>query len=206
MRRAVERGEAMLGEDVPNEDIFVIGDTPLDIEAAHAVGARRSRSQRATTTARRCVRRAPTTCSTPWRRSFRWAEAAARGAGRGYYFGGRPRLERLGRSKCTIATSVSSLSGFLPCRWSAARRAGLDVVELVEHIREQLGDLVDALAVELERAPADVCLRMIEAGTGRRGADVVHDPLGLHRQHRSPRLVGSFAHSRSAKYGRMVAR
>jgi phosphoglycolate phosphatase len=27
----------MLGRDVPNTDIFVIGDTPLDIEAAHAV-------------------------------------------------------------------------------------------------------------------------------------------------------------------------
>ena len=37
VRRAVERGEAMLGADVPNEDIFVIGDTPLDITAAHAV-------------------------------------------------------------------------------------------------------------------------------------------------------------------------
>ena len=37
VRRAVERGEAMLGADVPNEDIFVIGDTPLDISAAHAV-------------------------------------------------------------------------------------------------------------------------------------------------------------------------
>jgi phosphoglycolate phosphatase len=37
VRRAVERGEAMLGCDVPNEDIFVIGDTPLDISAAHAV-------------------------------------------------------------------------------------------------------------------------------------------------------------------------
>lgn len=37
VRRAVERGEAMLGCDVPNSDIFVIGDTPLDIEAAHAV-------------------------------------------------------------------------------------------------------------------------------------------------------------------------
>jgi phosphoglycolate phosphatase len=36
VRRAVERGEAMLGRDVPNEDIFVVGDTPLDIEAAHA--------------------------------------------------------------------------------------------------------------------------------------------------------------------------
>jgi phosphoglycolate phosphatase len=38
VRRAVERGEAMLGQDVPNEQIYVIGDTPLDIEAAHAVG------------------------------------------------------------------------------------------------------------------------------------------------------------------------
>jgi phosphoglycolate phosphatase len=37
VRRAVERGEAMLGEDVPNKDIYVIGDTPLDIEAAHAM-------------------------------------------------------------------------------------------------------------------------------------------------------------------------
>src|SRR5215203_3648937 len=38
VRRAVERAEAMVGRDLPNEDIFVIGDTPLDIEAAHAVG------------------------------------------------------------------------------------------------------------------------------------------------------------------------
>jgi phosphoglycolate phosphatase-like HAD superfamily hydrolase len=38
VRRAVERGEAMLGADVPNEQIYVIGDTPLDIQAAHAVG------------------------------------------------------------------------------------------------------------------------------------------------------------------------
>jgi len=38
VRRAVERAEAMVGRDVPNSDIFVIGDTPLDIEAAHAVG------------------------------------------------------------------------------------------------------------------------------------------------------------------------
>ena len=36
VRRAVERGEAMLGQDVPNTDIYVIGDTPLDIQAAHA--------------------------------------------------------------------------------------------------------------------------------------------------------------------------
>ncbi|HTE59593.1 MAG TPA: HAD hydrolase-like protein [Solirubrobacteraceae bacterium] len=38
VRRAVERGEATLGIDVPNRDICVIGDTPLDIDAAHAVG------------------------------------------------------------------------------------------------------------------------------------------------------------------------
>ncbi len=38
VRQAVARGEAMLGEDVPNTQIYVIGDTPLDISAAHAVG------------------------------------------------------------------------------------------------------------------------------------------------------------------------
>jgi phosphoglycolate phosphatase len=38
VRRAVERGEALLGADVPNEQIYVIGDTPLDISAAHAAG------------------------------------------------------------------------------------------------------------------------------------------------------------------------
>jgi phosphoglycolate phosphatase-like HAD superfamily hydrolase len=38
VRRAIERGEAMLGQDVPNSEIFVIGDTPLDISAAHAEG------------------------------------------------------------------------------------------------------------------------------------------------------------------------
>jgi phosphoglycolate phosphatase len=38
VREAVARGEAMLGQDVPNADIYVIGDTPLDISAAHAVG------------------------------------------------------------------------------------------------------------------------------------------------------------------------
>ena len=37
VRQAVQRGEAMLGSDVPNEHIFVVGDTPLDISAAHAV-------------------------------------------------------------------------------------------------------------------------------------------------------------------------
>ena len=38
VRQAVRRGEAMLREDVPNADIFVIGDTPRDIDAAHAAG------------------------------------------------------------------------------------------------------------------------------------------------------------------------
>ena len=38
VREAAERGEAMLGRDVPNEQIFVIGDTPLDVEAAHEAG------------------------------------------------------------------------------------------------------------------------------------------------------------------------
>src|ERR671914_286196 len=34
VRQAIRRGEAMLGADVPNEQIYVIGDTPLDIHAA----------------------------------------------------------------------------------------------------------------------------------------------------------------------------
>jgi phosphoglycolate phosphatase len=38
VRQAVRRGEAMLGRDVPNTEIFVVGDTPRDIEAAHAAG------------------------------------------------------------------------------------------------------------------------------------------------------------------------
>jgi phosphoglycolate phosphatase len=38
VRHAVERGEAMLGRDVPNAEIFVVGDTPRDVEAAHATG------------------------------------------------------------------------------------------------------------------------------------------------------------------------
>ena len=38
VRQAVQRCEAMLGEDGPNTDIFVIGDTPRDIDAAHAAG------------------------------------------------------------------------------------------------------------------------------------------------------------------------
>ena len=40
VRQAVARGEATLGSDVPNSQIHVIGDTPLDIQAAHAVGCR----------------------------------------------------------------------------------------------------------------------------------------------------------------------
>lgn len=28
----------MLGADVPNAEVYVIGDTPLDIQAAHAAG------------------------------------------------------------------------------------------------------------------------------------------------------------------------
>jgi phosphoglycolate phosphatase-like HAD superfamily hydrolase len=38
VRQAVQRGEAMLGADVPNAEIYVVGDTPLDVEAAHAAG------------------------------------------------------------------------------------------------------------------------------------------------------------------------
>ena len=38
VHRAIERGEAMLGRDVPNIENYVVGDTPLDITAAHAVG------------------------------------------------------------------------------------------------------------------------------------------------------------------------
>ena len=38
VRQAVERGEAMLGRDVPNTQIYVVGDTPRDVEAAHAAG------------------------------------------------------------------------------------------------------------------------------------------------------------------------
>ena len=38
VRQAVQRGEAMLGADVPNAEIYVVGDTPLDVQAAHAAG------------------------------------------------------------------------------------------------------------------------------------------------------------------------
>jgi phosphoglycolate phosphatase len=35
---AVGRAEAIVGRELPNSEIYVIGDTPLDIDAAHAVG------------------------------------------------------------------------------------------------------------------------------------------------------------------------
>jgi phosphoglycolate phosphatase-like HAD superfamily hydrolase len=38
VRPAVERAEAAVGRNVPNTEIYVLGDTPLDIEAAHEVG------------------------------------------------------------------------------------------------------------------------------------------------------------------------
>ncbi|HWC12077.1 MAG TPA: HAD family hydrolase [Acidimicrobiales bacterium] len=38
VREAVGRGQAILGQDVPNADVYVVGDTPRDIDAAHAVG------------------------------------------------------------------------------------------------------------------------------------------------------------------------
>ena len=38
VREAVGRGEAILGRDVPNAEVHVVGDTPRDIDAAHAVG------------------------------------------------------------------------------------------------------------------------------------------------------------------------
>ena len=38
VRDAVARGEAFLGRDVPDRTILVVGDTPLDVEAAHAAG------------------------------------------------------------------------------------------------------------------------------------------------------------------------
>jgi len=34
VREAVERGQAIVGSEVPTSEIFVIGDTPLDIQAA----------------------------------------------------------------------------------------------------------------------------------------------------------------------------
>jgi phosphoglycolate phosphatase len=38
VREAVARGEGIFGADLPNTEIFVIGDTPRDIDAAHAAG------------------------------------------------------------------------------------------------------------------------------------------------------------------------
>ncbi len=38
VREAVARGEAIVGRELPNSEIYVIGDTPRDIDAAHAVG------------------------------------------------------------------------------------------------------------------------------------------------------------------------
>jgi phosphoglycolate phosphatase-like HAD superfamily hydrolase len=38
VREAIGRGEAILGQDVPNAEIYVVGDTPHDIDAAHGVG------------------------------------------------------------------------------------------------------------------------------------------------------------------------
>ena len=38
-RRAIERAGAILGEPVDARRVLVVGDTPLDIEAAHAAGA-----------------------------------------------------------------------------------------------------------------------------------------------------------------------
>jgi phosphoglycolate phosphatase len=38
VREAVARGEAIFGEDLPNTEIFVVGDPPRDIDAAHAAG------------------------------------------------------------------------------------------------------------------------------------------------------------------------
>ena len=39
-RRAIERAEQVLGRELTPEQVLVVGDTPLDIKAAHAAGAR----------------------------------------------------------------------------------------------------------------------------------------------------------------------
>lgn len=39
-RAAHRRGSRMLGREVPGDEVVVIGDTPLDVECAHAIGAR----------------------------------------------------------------------------------------------------------------------------------------------------------------------
>jgi phosphoglycolate phosphatase len=38
VRQASERAKGMLGQGVPDADVFVIGDTPLDVAAAHDAG------------------------------------------------------------------------------------------------------------------------------------------------------------------------
>jgi phosphoglycolate phosphatase len=38
VREGCHRGRAMLGSEVASSEIFVIGDTPLDVDAAHAAG------------------------------------------------------------------------------------------------------------------------------------------------------------------------
>jgi phosphoglycolate phosphatase len=38
-RRAIERAEEILGRPLAPKQVLVVGDTPLDIEAAHAAGA-----------------------------------------------------------------------------------------------------------------------------------------------------------------------
>ena len=88
VRRAVERGEAMLGCDVPNSDILVVGDTPLDIEAAHAADCTAVASRPGITTLPRCARRAPTMCSRRSKKSCRSRERDA----------GAPALQRHARA------------------------------------------------------------------------------------------------------------
>ncbi|WP_022887389.1 HAD family hydrolase [Glaciibacter superstes] len=39
VRLAIEKAERMHGQDLEREDVFVVGDTPHDIESAHAAGA-----------------------------------------------------------------------------------------------------------------------------------------------------------------------
>jgi phosphoglycolate phosphatase len=38
VRQAIRRAEALMGRDLPNTEIYVVGETPRDIEAAHAAG------------------------------------------------------------------------------------------------------------------------------------------------------------------------
>jgi phosphoglycolate phosphatase-like HAD superfamily hydrolase len=37
-RRAIERGGRLVGEELDPADVFVVGDTPKDVEAAHGAG------------------------------------------------------------------------------------------------------------------------------------------------------------------------